>query len=212
MRNCIWEPDQDCINKMNEHDIPNAIPPKGHHQADWKDNLSLLYPFSQVLWWVSLVILCCVRRLGSGHMRCMAPVGLNNGLDSNDLWLFTLEASLAMYIHMTCMRRRLAFCLYFATEMCLIFNIAYPLNMEHSPWDDDLHPPPKNDIFTDVSSSRQRRHTSKAGVIVRERWRCFGRWKWIGDVMMELDQVLECYEFGCVLWSKSTPEVYIIMS
>ena len=98
MRNCIWEPDQDCINKINEHDIPNAIPPKGHHQADWKDNLSLLYPLSQVLWWVSLVILCCVRRLGSVHMRCMAPVGLNNGLDSNDLWLFTLEANLAMYI------------------------------------------------------------------------------------------------------------------
>lgn len=44
-----------------------------------------------------------------------------------------------------------------------------------------------------ASSSRQRHHTSKAGVIVRERWRCFGRWKWIGDVMMELDQVLECF-------------------
>ena len=81
---------------------------------------------------------------------------------------------------------------------------------EHNPGDDDLHPPPKCAtrcrlvIFTAVSSSRQRHHTSKAGVIVRERWRCFGRWKWIGDVMMELDLVLECYEFGWVLWSKST--------
>ena len=62
--------------------------------ADWKDNLSLFYLFPQVLWWVSLVILCCVRRLGSVHMLCMAPAGL----DSNDLWFFTLEANLAMYI------------------------------------------------------------------------------------------------------------------
>lgn len=96
---------------------------------------------------------------------------------------------------MMCTMRRLAFCLYFATEMCLIFNIAYPLKKEHS------------HIYSPWDASRQRHHTSKAGVIVREQWRCFGPWKWLGDVMMELDLVVECYEFGCVLWSKSTPEV-----